>query len=184
MLTVNPTTLTDKVFSALLIVLIQQEFLEKDLKTIKKTVMKNTQKLSVGFGLVAKRAKNGEAPIYTKIYVDGKRLEISTGYSINPKFWNNVTGKVRSSYPEYNHYNTKLADIKVEIKREFLLMTALGPIVTVQELKENTYTKKINQFTKLFVKLSMTTISKWSNCKKQKNYQMKPCFVIRSLKTK
>lgn len=97
--------------------------------------MKNTQKLSVGFGLVAKRAKNGEVPIYTKIYVDGKRLEMSTGYSVNPKFWNNVTGEFKSSHSEYNHYNTKLADIKSEIKREFLLMTAMGPIVTVQELK-------------------------------------------------
>ncbi|MBI2722502.1 MAG: site-specific integrase [Bacteroidetes bacterium] len=98
--------------------------------------MKNTQKLLVSFRILTRRSKNGEAPIYVKIYVDSKRLEIATGYSINPKFWNNATGEIRSAHPEYLHYNTKLGDIKSEIKREFLLMTATQRTVTVQELKK------------------------------------------------
>lgn len=97
--------------------------------------MKNTQKLSVTFRLNHQRAKKGEAPIYVKMYLDGRPSEIASGYSINPKFWNNALSEVRNTHPEYNHYNTKLADIKSELTREFLMLTATSPQITLQELK-------------------------------------------------
>jgi site-specific recombinase XerD len=97
--------------------------------------MKNTQKLSVTFRLNHQRAKKGEAPIYVKMYLDGKPSEIASGYSINPKFWNNALSEVRKTHPEYNHYNTKLGDIKSELRREFLFLTATSPQITLQELK-------------------------------------------------
>lgn len=97
--------------------------------------MKNTQKLSVTFRLNHQRAKKGEAPIYVKMYLDGKPSEMASGYTINPKFWNNVLSEVRNTHPEYNHYNTKLADIKSELIREFLMLTVTSPLITLQELK-------------------------------------------------
>lgn len=69
------------------------------------------------------------------MYLDGKPSEMASGYAINPKFWNNVVSEVRNTHPEYNHYNTKLADIKSELIREFLMLTATSPQITLQELK-------------------------------------------------
>ncbi len=97
--------------------------------------MKNTQKFHVGFRLNPQRAKNGEHPIYVKMYIDSKRLEIATRHFINPRHWNSILGEVKTSHPEYNHYNTILSDIKSEIKREFMLMAATSSQVNVLDLK-------------------------------------------------
>ncbi len=35
----------------------------------------------------AKKDKNGEAPIYLRITINGERAEISTDRTINPEYW-------------------------------------------------------------------------------------------------
>lgn len=97
--------------------------------------MKNTQKLLVTFRLNHQRAKDGEAPIYVKMYLDGKPSEMATGYSINPKFWIKDDYEVKSSHPNYNFYNVKLAEIKSDLIRQFLLLTLSSSQVLAIELK-------------------------------------------------
>jgi len=98
--------------------------------------MKNTQKLHVTFWAHVNKERNGELPIYTRIYLDGKRTEISTRIYIAKQFWDNTKVKVKSTHPDHSFINTRLADIKSEIWREFLLMSATTHIVQLSTLKQ------------------------------------------------
>ncbi|MEP0984411.1 Arm DNA-binding domain-containing protein [Ekhidna sp.] len=42
--------------------------------------------------------KNGEAPIWARVTVDGKRAEISTGKKTSPDKWNVNSGRIRGEY--------------------------------------------------------------------------------------
>jgi site-specific recombinase XerD len=106
-----------------------------------KLSMKNTQKFHISFELKKKRAKNGEAPVYVKIYVDGKRLEIATRCYVAIRFWDAARSEIRHSHPDYSHYNTMLSSIRSEITRQFLLMASNSSQVNVSDLK-NKYLKK------------------------------------------
>ncbi|MEL6616731.1 MAG: Arm DNA-binding domain-containing protein, partial [Bacteroidota bacterium] len=46
----------------------------------------------------SKRRKDGTAPIYVRIIVDRKSSLVSTGISVEPKFWNADKGRVRASH--------------------------------------------------------------------------------------
>ena len=97
--------------------------------------MKNTQKLHVGFMANLRKGKNGEAVIYARIYLDGKRTELSTRLYVHPRYWDNTRFEVKASHPDHHHINTALSDIKAEIRREFLLMASTKPLVSLDELK-------------------------------------------------
>lgn len=97
--------------------------------------MKNTQKLHVTFWAHINKERNGELPIYTRIYLDGKRTEISTRLYVAPRFWDKAKVEIKTTHPDHVHINTRLADIKAEIRREFLFMAATNPIVKLNDLK-------------------------------------------------
>ncbi|MCU0360437.1 MAG: site-specific integrase [Bacteroidia bacterium] len=97
--------------------------------------MKNIQKFHLSFELKKARAKNDEAPVYVKLYIDGKRLEIATRHFIPLRHWDASRAEVKPSHPDYNHINTQLSTIRSEITREFLLMAAQCSQVKVLDLK-------------------------------------------------
>jgi len=98
--------------------------------------MRNIQKFAVSFRINLQRAKNGEAPIYARIYLDSKRVELATRLYILPKYWNPKSFEVKTQHPDYHHYNTTLANIKSEITRHFLLLSAKGNLIDVSLLKK------------------------------------------------
>ncbi len=98
------------------------------------------QKFSIKCHLKKDKAKKGITPIYIRIYLDGKKTEISTGLSIDIKNWNSSQDKAKSSCRNADLINTYLNRSSGEIERIFLEKSALGHEVTLREIK-NTFLK-------------------------------------------
>ena len=75
-------------------------------------------KTKVSILFYAKRAKvnaNGLFPIYTRITVNGKRVEMSTGRFIDPSKWSTSAGKMKGQSEEARSVNRQLDMLKVKI---------------------------------------------------------------------
>ena len=66
-----------------------------------------------------KTGKNGKAPIYMRIYQDGKTVQISIEERIHPEQWN-TAGKVKRNHPNSTRLNHKLDTIQAKIKDALL----------------------------------------------------------------
>jgi integrase len=97
--------------------------------------MKNIQKFFISFRLVPQRAVNGEQPIYVRLYIDSKRTELSTRLYIQPRYWDSKKFEAKPGYKDADFINMKLADIKAELRREFLLMASHSAMVNINDLK-------------------------------------------------
>jgi site-specific recombinase XerD len=75
-------------------------------------------KTKVSILFYAKRAKvnaNGLFPIYTRITVNGKRIEMSTGRFVDPAKWSTSAGKMKGQSEEARSVNRQLDMLKVKI---------------------------------------------------------------------
>jgi len=75
-------------------------------------------KTKVSILFYAKRAKvnaNGLFPIYTRITVNGKRIEMSTGRFVDGSKWSSSTGKMKGQSEEARSVNRQLDMLKVKI---------------------------------------------------------------------
>ncbi len=75
-------------------------------------------KTKVSFLFYAKRAKvnaNGLFPIYTRITVNGKRIEMSTGRFVDPSKWSTSAGKMKGQSEEARSVNRQLDMLKIKI---------------------------------------------------------------------
>ena len=75
-------------------------------------------KTKVSILFYAKRAKvnaNGLFPIYTRITVNGKRIEMSTGRFVDPSKWSTSAGKMKGQSEEARSVNRQLDMLKVKI---------------------------------------------------------------------
>lgn len=97
--------------------------------------MKNIQKLHISFWANPYKAKNGESALYARIYIDSKRTEISTRLFVHPRHWDSSKFEVKTSHPDHQYINTSLSDFKAEVRREFLMMAAMSPMVNLADLK-------------------------------------------------
>jgi len=75
-------------------------------------------KTKVSILFYAKRAKvnaNGLFPIYTRITVNGKRVEMSTGRFVKPSKWSASAGKMKGQSEEARSVNRQLDMLKIKI---------------------------------------------------------------------
>ncbi|QFZ53317.1 site-specific integrase [Oceanihabitans sp. IOP_32] len=75
-------------------------------------------KTKVSILFYAKRAKvnaNGLFPIYTRITVNGKRIEMSTGRFVDPSKWSTSAGKMKGQSEEARSVNRQLDMLKIKI---------------------------------------------------------------------
>lgn len=86
----------------------------------------------------------GETTIYLQYIHGSSPVLISTKRKINPRFWNDGKGKVRSSHPDYNGLSGVLANIEIKINKivNHALMHEIEPTPTY--VKEQ-FSKKIQQ---------------------------------------
>ena len=74
----------------------------------------------------AKRARinaKGQFPIYTRITVNGRRIEFSTGRYISPEKWSSEKGKMKGQSAEARSINKHLDILKtkiIDIQMEFI----------------------------------------------------------------
>ena len=86
--------------------------------------MRTKNTFGVQFIIRTNKARHGEVPIYARISVDSKRIEISLKYWINPDNWNQEKGLARGKNEEIRGLNTFLEQARsrlTECYQELLL---------------------------------------------------------------
>ena len=80
--------------------------------------MKFKQNLSLLFWLYrGKASKDGKAPIYVRITIDGTDTDISLGKKIHPDFWNSDAKLVTATPAEAKMINLKIVQAQAEIEK-------------------------------------------------------------------
>ncbi|MFZ4860709.1 phage integrase SAM-like domain-containing protein [Sphingobacterium sp. Mn56C] len=85
-----------------------------------------------------KRQKNyqsGEAPIYLRITVAGKRTEISTGCKCLPNRWNVKSGRQIGTKEDVKHFNKALDDMKAKVYEAYRTLSNKKTKITTESLK-------------------------------------------------
>ena len=85
--------------------------------------MKFKQNLSLLFWLYrGKASKDGKAPIYVRITIDGTDTDISLSKKIHPDFWNSDAKLVTATTSEAKMINLKIVQAQAEIEKHFLVL--------------------------------------------------------------
>lgn len=81
--------------------------------------------------------RNGKAPIYCRVTVNGKRAEISLKRSIEPERWIAAAGMVKGKSEEARTINSFLDMAKSDIFKHYNHMISIGKFITADTLKNN-----------------------------------------------
>lgn len=115
--------------------------------------MRTTNTFSIQFITRVNKIKDGLAPVYARVTVDGHRVEISLKRYVRPQEWNSKKGMLRGSRDEIkslNHYleevRSRLITCYQEMQMQKQLITAVGlkNIFLGNDQKEETLGKLIN----------------------------------------
>lgn len=132
-----------------------------------------------------KVTQTGKSPIYARITVNGKRIEISVKRSIEENNWNPVKGMARGSRQEIANLNQHLDQFKAGIIETYQQLIMQKKLVTADLLKDKFLGKDQQDFT-------ICKLIEYHNQEERKNLEwgtMKNYFttqkyVIRFLKEK
>ena len=101
--------------------------------------MKVSEKLSILFLLEkSKASKNGLAPIYLRITVEGTpRAEMSLGKKIDPDLWDQASEavKITPKNKEKAIINTTIKNYRAKLEKDYFILASQYPFVTSQMLK-------------------------------------------------
>ena len=95
-------------------------------------------KTKVSILFYAKRAKantNGLVPIYTRITVNGKRIELSSNKFVEPSKWSTEAGKMKGTSEEARLVNSHLDVLKIQIIEAQMELNLKKIPVTAETLK-------------------------------------------------
>jgi site-specific recombinase XerD len=95
-------------------------------------------KTKVSILFYAKRAKvntNGLVPIYTRITIDGKRIELSTNRFVEISKWSTEAGKMKGTSEEARSINNHLDLIKNQIRDAQMELIHRKVTITTESLK-------------------------------------------------
>lgn len=98
--------------------------------------MKTNQIYSVVFLIKTSKTKNGKAPIFCRISVNGKRSEVSLKKYIEPSKWISAAGIMKGSSEEARVINHQIDQLKLEINKQFNQMISEGISITSELLKQ------------------------------------------------
>ena len=84
----------------------------------------------------------GSVPIYMRITLNGKRLEISTNRFINPKDWKTGNGIAKDKVEENAILNSHLSSLKTKVYKALNTMELGGTEQTAEALKAVMHGKK------------------------------------------
>lgn len=103
--------------------------------------MKSNQTFTILFWLYKSKIRNGKAPIYCRITVNGKRAQFSVKRSVCPTKWVSVAGTTNGKTQELKTLNSYLDMIKGEIHKHYNRLLATEEFITADTLK-NSYLGK------------------------------------------
>ncbi len=133
--------------------------------------MKTSTTFSILFWLKLSKAKNGKAPLYARITVNGKRAEISLKRKIKIEFWSSAKNKVKGTNQEARIINAYLDQVSSELHQSKNELKSEGKITSAQTvkaryLKEDEQNYSLNDIIK-YHNEDMVGKLKWGT---QKNY--------------
>lgn len=98
--------------------------------------MKSNQKLAIMFWLrKSKATKDGMAPIYVRITIEGKDENISLSRKAHPDFWDSKLKRVTDASAEAKATNLKIGRIENDLERNFTVLQSQHEDVTPLMLK-------------------------------------------------
>lgn len=97
--------------------------------------MKTTSTFSILFWLKLSKAQNGEASIYARITVNGKRVEISLKRKVKITDWNSVKTRLKGTRQEARILNNYLDQVHREIHLAKNELKSEGKLITSQAIK-------------------------------------------------
>lgn len=89
--------------------------------------------------------KNGYAPIYARITVNGKRSEFSIRRKVQLTRWNSDAGKIRGTTPDVRELNKYLLSIELKINKIQEQLSENNILITAEKIKNVYLGKNSNQ---------------------------------------
>ena len=100
--------------------------------------MKTTQTFNVLFWIYKSRTKvNGQAPIYCRITVNGKRTQFSVNRDIEPGRWITAAGMAKGNSEEARTLNAYLDMVKGEIHKHYNRLLASSEFISADTVKNS-----------------------------------------------
>lgn len=103
--------------------------------------MKSQQTFSILFWVCKNRFKNGKAPIYSRVTIGNKRIEISTQREVPLLAWDSRAQMVTGKNQEAKETNNHLATIKAKLLSCQSKLEARCDVITVEVFKDEYYGK-------------------------------------------
>ncbi|MBL3658582.1 site-specific integrase [Fulvivirga sp. 2943] len=145
----------------------------------------HTNTFGVVFYLRKYKANNGKTPIYARITVNGKRVDISIKRSIEESNWNTSKGLARGNREDVKNLNKYLEQVRSKIVQHYQNMVLQNKLVTAEAIrneflgidkKEHTLCKLID-----YHNTEMKEVLAWGT---MKNYFTTQKYLERFLKSK
>lgn len=99
--------------------------------------MKTNQTFTILFWLYKGKMRNGKAPIYCRITVNGKRAQFSVKRSIEPSKWIASAGSAKGNTEEARILNSYLNKVRNELHKNFNLLEATEQFITADTIKNS-----------------------------------------------
>jgi site-specific recombinase XerD len=99
--------------------------------------MKTNQNYSLQFLIRTAKSKNGKAPIYCRINLNGKRAEISLKKYIDPSKWIPSAGIVKGSSEEARVINHQIDQLKIDINKHYNQLSSEGKPISAEKIKNS-----------------------------------------------
>ncbi len=93
----------------------------------------------------SKNAEQSEWPIFLRVTVDGKAVEISTKQSIEPSQWNKQKGRARGNSERARIINTTIETFENKAKQHYQQLLAKGRWITAHVIKDAILGKEARQ---------------------------------------
>lgn len=99
----------------------------------------------------AKMNKHGEVPVYLRITLNGKLIEISTKHFIAPSLWDSKLNKVKGKSPVAKVVNDTIDILKLKAKQEYNTLAESYKEICLRTIKNRIFGVKAKQPTLLEV---------------------------------
>ncbi|MCB2222117.1 MAG: site-specific integrase [Bacteroidetes bacterium] len=83
----------------------------------------------------AKADKSGQAPVYMRITIDGKRVELTANRKVHPDLWDDDLCRMKGTSEEARILNNHLDNLKQKVNKQFNVLESLENEVTAESIK-------------------------------------------------
>jgi len=102
-----------------------------------------TNTFNVIFHLRKIAATHGKLPVYARITIDSKRIELAVKQLIDPVNWNESRGMVKGNKEELKVLNKYLEQLRASYVQCYREMTLNKKVITVETFKQSILEKMI-----------------------------------------